>query len=203
MAQAAAWLDLQPEIELTANLSPARLLAPDLLAAVDEALAAAELDPQHLAVAVPLGAVAVDPVPLARTMGGLARRGVRVVMDGVGAGASLSAIGLVEAPIWRIDVRPARRRAAGLHPTSVEALERAHDLGAVAVACSADDAETLNQAVEAGLDRAMGRAIAAPVTALAAQGPVPPERQPTTGTVVSPAASRSALRSSSTIRPLR
>ena len=102
--QAAAWLDLQPEIELTANLSPARLLAPDLLATVDEALAAAELDPQHLAVAVPLGAVAVDPVPLARTMGGLARRGVRVVMDGVGAGASLSAIGLVEAPIWRIDV---------------------------------------------------------------------------------------------------
>lgn len=85
----------------------------------------------------------------------------------------------------------------------MEALERAHDLGAVAVACSADDAETLNQAVEAGLDRAMGRAIAAPVTALAAQGPVPPERQPTTGTVVSPAASRSALRSSSTIRPLR
>ena len=51
----------------------------------------------------------------------------------------------------------------------MEALERAHDLGAVAVACSADDAETLNQAVEAGFDRAMGRVIAAPVTAMAAQ----------------------------------
>ena len=166
--QASAWLDLQPDIEVTANASPSRLMAPDLLPTVDAALAAADLEPWHLAVAVPLGAVAVDPLPLARTMAGLDERGVSVVLDGVGAGAALSSVGRNSAKVWRIDVRPARGRAP-LHPTSVEALERAHQLGAVALACSVDDAATLTQAIDVGFDLVMGRVISPPITALAAQ----------------------------------
>ncbi|MBX3285717.1 MAG: EAL domain-containing protein [Actinobacteria bacterium] len=167
--QAAAWVEAHPGLELTVNPSPTRLLAPEFASTLTEALAAHDLDPCHVAVAVPLGAVAVDPVALTRTMARISRLGARVLLDGVGAGSTLSVIGELDAPIWRIDVRPARRRERGLHPTAVEALERARDLGATTVAASVDDAATLTEAIDIGFDRAAGRVISPPVTALAVQ----------------------------------
>ncbi|QXC60668.1 EAL domain-containing protein [Aquihabitans sp. G128] len=162
--QGAAWASTGAPIQIALNVTRSRLVGGRFLDSVEAALRSHGLEPSALALDVPFPALATDPVGLRRVTDGIAALGVGVVIDGVGAGASFDSLDTITADAWKVAI-PGRDRRGGLHRSVGDALTRAHELGALAVAKQVEDADVLEDLALLGYDRAFGHAISPPVTA--------------------------------------
>src|SRR3954453_2248779 len=82
--QAATWVGAGRKIRVALNVSRRLLASDELLPSLDRALAATALDPQYLAIDVPVAAIATDRDNVPVVTAALAARGITVVLDGVG-----------------------------------------------------------------------------------------------------------------------
>lgn len=162
--QASRWSREVGPIQVAVNVSQHLLESERFLPLIDEAVDAAAVDPRHLAIDVPIGALAMEPLRLAAVTDGIVERGLDVIIDGVGEAAEHYAFERVDAAVWKIDLWARARRRPGVHPSVTAALARAHDAGVVTVAKAVEDAETLAAVGDLGFDRAFGHAVSPAVT---------------------------------------
>lgn len=166
--QSKVWSDTGTGVEVAVNLSHARLLDPDLLPLLDEALFEADLDPSLLAVDVPFASLASDPIGFGPVLAAIIERGVGVAADGVGGGVSLAGLEVLPTSVWKIDLRRRGHRDPGPHPSVRAALDAGSSAGVTTVAKAVPDRSLLADVRAMGFDRAFGHAVSPPVTPEAA-----------------------------------
>ncbi|GAB2699719.1 putative bifunctional diguanylate cyclase/phosphodiesterase [Thalassiella azotivora] len=88
LEEAAGWQDVMPGAGIAVNLSPRRLLEPDLPTVVAELLAAAGVPPHLLTLEITESTLMVDPEAATRALHELRAIGVRLSVDDFGTGYS-------------------------------------------------------------------------------------------------------------------
>ncbi|MGN6693668.1 MAG: EAL domain-containing protein [Aquihabitans sp.] len=164
--QIASWSQ-DPLGQVALNVSTSFLLGPDFFTSLDRALAASGIDPTHLAIDVPIEAVAADPGYLRHVALQLTERGVGVVIDDVGQITSHRMLRRIPASTWKIDLRAGSTRRRGIHRSIGNALAEARAAGVMTTAKAVEDLDLLHVVRDLGFDRAFGYAISPPVEALA------------------------------------
>lgn len=165
--QTARWSREGEPIQVALNVSHSFLESDGFLDVIDEAVDAADVDPRHLAIDVPIGALAMEPLRLAAKTDALVARGLDVIIDGVGAAAEHYAFERVDAAVWKIDLWAKARERPGIHPSVGAALARARDAQVRTVAKAVEDPRTLAAVAEMGFDRAFGHAVSPALTGAA------------------------------------
>jgi len=173
--QAASWAHSGLPVNVGVNVSLRHGGGRGLIAGVEETLAQAACDPALLSVELAEGALADDPLQTIDAARVLHRFGVRIALDGFGAGvSSLSDLSRIPLDSVKVD----RRLVADLGSddaatTAVSAaVGLAHSLGGLAVAVGVETAEQERRLKDIGCDLAQGFLYSEPVPASVATAQV-------------------------------
>jgi len=156
--QIASW-SRDPVGQVALNVSTTHLLGPGFFTSLDRALQASGIDPTHLAIDVPIEAVAADPGLLRHIADDLAGRGVGVAIDGVGGIPSHHMLRQIRASAWKVDLRAGSTRRHGIHRSVANTVAEARDAGVTTTAKAVEDLDLLRAVRDLGFDRAFGYAI--------------------------------------------
>jgi diguanylate cyclase (GGDEF)-like protein len=160
------WLDVVPGVGVSVNLSPRRLLEPDLPAVVADLLAAARVPADRLTLEITEGSIMSDPAASIRALHQLRDLGVQLSVDDFGTGYSslayLQRLPIHEVKIDRSFITPMNhdRGAAAIVRTVVEL---AHTLGFNVVAEGVEEEETQMALADVGCDIQQGYGLSRPL----------------------------------------
>jgi diguanylate cyclase (GGDEF)-like protein len=162
------WLDVVPGIGVSVNLSPRRLLEPDLPAVVADSLAAAEVPADLLTLEITESSIMSDPAASIRALHQLRDLGVHLSVDDFGTGYSSLAY-LKELPIHEVKIDKSfispmhqDRTAAAIVRAVVDL---AHTLALNVVAEGVEEEATVTALTEVGCDVQQGYALGRPLPA--------------------------------------
>jgi diguanylate cyclase (GGDEF)-like protein len=167
LEQVSSWRESRPGMTISVNLSPRQLARPDLVASLEQALHAAQVDPGALWLEVTENTVQEDPVAVGGVLTALHALGVNLALDDFGIGHS-SLQSLRALPVDMIKI----------HQTFVSALDAAtddsalvgavvelgHALGLTVIAEGVETDVQLAHLRELGCDGAQGFLFSGPVT---------------------------------------
>ncbi|GAA4739363.1 hypothetical protein GCM10023328_20450 [Modestobacter marinus] len=168
IAQARSWRADGHELAVTVGVGAVHLSSGTLVDDVLGALAAGGPDPEGLVLALPETALARDPGPAVDQLRALRAAGVRIAVDGFGAGhGSLAVLASLTADVLRVDRELVRPLPAGAPAPeallgAVAALGAALDMAVLAA--GVETAEQLELARRAGCTYAQGDHLCPPVT---------------------------------------
>lgn len=166
-AQAMRWqAEGHGAVAISVNLSPREFRGRDLIASVQQALAASGLPPERLAIEITEASFMRDPAAADRAIHGLRALGVRLVLDDFGSGQS-SLAWLRRFPIDAIKVDGAFVRAAADDEADRKIVAAiaglGHGLGLRVIAEGVETEAQLATARQCGCDEAQGYCIARPL----------------------------------------
>ena len=170
-AQAHLWAEMRPgdpPLTMSVNLSPAQLLSPTLLAAVECALEHSSLEPGSLCLEITERTLMVDGPATAASIAALSGMGIRLAIDDFGTGySSLSYLRLLPVDSLKVDAifveGLGRRRDDKAIVGAV--IDMAHALGMGVVAEGVESARQVSQLRELDCDQAQGYRFARPTPA--------------------------------------
>jgi diguanylate cyclase (GGDEF)-like protein len=167
LSSLAQWRVRKPEMTLSLNVSSLQLRDPDLPAALQEAIAAHELNPDAICLEIPEGAVADAADAVIDALERLKATGVRIALDDFGLGAS-SLWRLRELPIDAVKLHESFTGTLGSSPEDVSVvaalIDLGHALGLAVVAEGVESESQLEQLRDLGCDGAQGYVIGCPVS---------------------------------------
>ncbi len=157
-----------PGLKLTVNLSARELDDPNLVAAVRDAVRAADLPPGDLCLEITESALMRDPVAAARTLTALRELGVRLAIDDFGTGySSLAQLLTLPLDTLKIDrtftAGLGRSKDAEAIVTSIIAMAHAVDLTVIAEGVEHEDQLDILRRLDC--DQAQGFLLGRPVAA--------------------------------------
>jgi diguanylate cyclase (GGDEF)-like protein len=157
----------KPEMTLSLNVSSLQLRDPDLPGALQEAIAAHELNPDAICLDIPERALADGADAVLDALGRLKATGVRIALDDFGLGAS-SLWRLRELPIDAVKLHESFIGTLGSSPEDVlvvaALIDLGHALGLAVVAEGVESESQLEQLRDLGCDGAQGYVIGRPVS---------------------------------------
>lgn len=159
------------DVWLSINVSPRELRSADYLKQVSDALIAHRVPPQRLVLEVTEHAVATDVEELATHLARLRAVGVRIALDGFGAGySSLSQLRELPVDLLKIDRRLVDAGPVAAHggrsvPLVDVVVRLGQRLGLEVIADGVSDEERLRAVVDAGCRFGQGRYLGAAVPA--------------------------------------
>ena len=162
------WDDQGLSVDLSVNLPPSTLLAPDCARWIDEALTASAVAPQRLALEL-LESDAFDDSTLVEAIGRLQPLGVRLAMDDLGAGySSLKRLFTLPFDTLKVDQGvTAQLRAQPLDTLRLIAtlIQVGHDMRRAVVVEGLEDSGMVEAARELGAQQGQGYAWSPPLPA--------------------------------------
>jgi diguanylate cyclase (GGDEF)-like protein len=167
LEQVSRWRESRPGMTISVNLSPRQLARPDLVANLERALLAADVDPGALWLEVTEDAVQRDPVAVGSVLTALRALGVNLALDDFGMGHS-SLQSLRELPVDMIKIHQtfvsALDAATDDSPLVGAVVELGHALGLTVIAEGVETDVQLAHLRELGCDGAQGFLFSGPVT---------------------------------------
>jgi len=168
--QARAWRNEGMNFDVTFNMSPRQLWAPDIADTVVSLIESMDLAPDSIVVEITETAAMSDPERTQRVLGTMHQRGLRVALDDFGTGfSSLSRLQNLPVDVLKID-RPFLRDV----PESAEArsmvravIGLAHSLGMQPLAEGIEREDQLRFLIDQGCDLGQGFHFSRPVPASA------------------------------------
>jgi diguanylate cyclase (GGDEF)-like protein len=166
-AQAAAWQEQSPRLEVNVNLSVSQLADPHLIDDVRAVLETTGLTPALLVLELTETMALTDLVESARVLGGLKALGVRIALDDFGTGfSSLSHLGALPVDVVKIDRSFVWAMAEGNGASVAEAvLQIARTFNLAPVAEGVEDAEQASRLRDLNCAQAQGYHFAKPMPA--------------------------------------
>ena len=164
------WRDEQLDIELSINLAPTSLVHPDCARWIEEALAAAQVEPRHLTLEL-LESQALETNAMDEAIARLASTGVKIALDDLGAGFS-NLKRLAELPFDVIKIDQNILKDLARDPIKALSLIRTvvqigQDLGRAVVAEGLEDEGIIEAACQLGCGHGQGYGLARPMPAAA------------------------------------
>ena len=168
LAQAKAWREVLPNLNVAVNLSPRSLMSVDISRRVDSALRKAGLDPSALTLELTEGSAMADPQSSERVLRDLQGLGVNLSIDDYGTGFS-SLSRLKDLPFQELKIDRSFVKEM-IHVKSDEAIVRstielARNLGRTVTAEGVEDRATLQHLESLGCHAAQGFFLARPLPA--------------------------------------
>jgi EAL domain-containing protein (putative c-di-GMP-specific phosphodiesterase class I) len=167
--QGALWDQQGLSVQIALNVSAPFLLRPGFVGSLLGELDASALASYLLAIDVPIEALATSSVPIERVAHALEDAGIGVVADGVLGSMDADHLAAIGAEAWKIHLGKRAAGRPGLHRSVGYAVQRAHEVGARAVAKAIQDDEQLAEARALGFDEVFGNIISPPLSGRAAR----------------------------------